>query len=372
MSQLPTHTYGQFMAQAPFLADPYVDMASTLSVPAALRCATFISETVALCDLEAYDGFMEVEIPWLEDPLPPFYTVTELVAEITLSLVVNGNAYLLIVRDGAGQVTGLVPLPTKSVTVRIVNGAPVYEFAGNQIPASELVHFRGTTVSGSWLGLGVVENARKTIALGLSQQRYQSNSLNQGGVPSVIINVPSSPQQWSADIAQQIQEDWIASFSGANVRKPAVAPSGFTATPLSFSPEDMEFLESSKYNDAQICWLFGLDPGILGLNPGGSDLTYANLDQLNTARLRSVAIWMKRIESKLQQIAPQGVRICFNAESVLRTSTTERYAAHSTALAAGFLTKDEVRAIEGLPPLPAESPDPEPPTIDPSSQETDQ
>ena len=62
--------------------------------------------------------------------------------------------------------------------------------------------------------------------------------------------------------------------------------------------------------------------------------------------------YMREIEAALSELLPDDVR--FNVDGFLRPDTTTRYAAHKVAIEAGFLTIDEVRAIEGLNPLPKE------------------
>ena len=53
-------------------------------------------------------------------------------------------------------------------------------------------------------------------------------------------------------------------------------------------------------------------------------------------------------EEALSTLLPRGQRAVFNFDAVLRADTQTRYDAYETGLRAGFLTIDEVRALEGL------------------------
>ena len=81
--------------------------------------------------------------------------------------------------------------------------------------------------------------------------------------------------------------------------------------------------------------------------------TYANTESRALDYLRySVNTWLVRIETALGRLLPRQQYAKLNAGGLLRSTTKERYEAHEIALRAGFLTVDEVRALEDLPPLP--------------------
>jgi phage portal protein BeeE len=84
----------------------------------------------------------------------------------------------------------------------------------------------------------------------------------------------------------------------------------------------------------------------------GNSLTYANVEQRALDFLKfSVQPWLVRLETAIGALLPRGHYVRFNPNALLRSTTAERYQAHKTALEAGFLTVDEVRDLEDLPPL---------------------
>ena len=84
----------------------------------------------------------------------------------------------------------------------------------------------------------------------------------------------------------------------------------------------------------------------------GNSMTYSNVEQEWLAFVRFTLMqYLRKIEEALTEISPLGQTIRFDLEVLLRSDTKSRYDAHRVALDAGFLTVDEVRAIEGRAPL---------------------
>lgn len=85
---------------------------------------------------------------------------------------------------------------------------------------------------------------------------------------------------------------------------------------------------------------------------GGSD-TYSNAEQENQQFIRQTLMgYLAEIEDAFTYLTARGQYVRFNVDGLLRSDTNSRYSAHEIGLRAGFLTINEARAIEGLPPLP--------------------
>jgi HK97 family phage portal protein len=85
----------------------------------------------------------------------------------------------------------------------------------------------------------------------------------------------------------------------------------------------------------------------------GTSLTYANLEQRSARLLRVTLLpWMVRIEKALSALMANPRYMKFNANGLLRSDLTTRYAAYATGIASGFLLPDEAREREDLPPMP--------------------
>ena len=83
--------------------------------------------------------------------------------------------------------------------------------------------------------------------------------------------------------------------------------------------------------------------------------------------------WIRRIEATLDAQFPRGTTLKVNTDGTLRADTKTRYEAYAVALSNGFMTVDEVRALEDRPPLgePAAPEPPPEPAPEPQLPETD-
>jgi HK97 family phage portal protein len=163
-------------------------------------------------------------------------------------------------------------------------------------------------------------------------------------------------------------------------RRPLVFGQDWDFTALKVSPEESQFIETMRLNATQIATIYGVPPSKVGGETGGS-MTYASVEMASidfvTFTLRP---WLVLLESRLSALLPGRIQMKFNADAMIRMSTIDRYNAHGMALAQGWRNRDEVRALEELPPLPdgqgqtygtpAAAPAPtKPPAINPGDDE---
>jgi HK97 family phage portal protein len=127
---------------------------------------------------------------------------------------------------------------------------------------------------------------------------------------------------------------------------------GLHYEPLMISPKDALWIEAQQFDTLEIARIFGVPSSLMMTAIDGNSMTYSNVEQewLGFVRFGLMA-YLRKIEDALTQLTPRGQTVRFNLDALLRSDTTSRYNAHEVALRAGFLTRDEVRAIENLPPL---------------------
>jgi hypothetical protein len=138
----------------------------------------------------------------------------------------------------------------------------------------------------------------------------------------------------------------------AGRHRPAIVAGG-TYKPISVAPEEAQFLETTKANVATIARFYGVPPEMLAAESGNS-LTYANVEQRSLDFLTDgVRPWLVRLERAISTLLPRNQHAKFNPDAIVRVALKDRYDAHATAIAAGFLTINEARELEDLPPPPA-------------------
>ena len=202
------------------------------------------------------------------------------------------------------------------------------------------------------LGRGPLVYNREAIGLAIAQEQSAGERFVSGALPDGVLHADG---ELTDDQAADLKQAFIAG-NGGRQRGPAVLSGGVKYQPLEFSSVDMELLDSRRFSQLQICSMFGVPPHLVGVP--SSSKTYSSVTQDSQSFVRfTLRPWLTRLEEALSLLLPPGVHARFDLDSLLRASTADRYQAHATGLAAGFLTVDEVRRLEGLPPSTADPTD---------------
>lgn len=177
--------------------------------------------------------------------------------------------------------------------------------------------------------------------------QYTSGTFR-SGVPSGYLKseAPGMNQQ----IADDLKAKWMAAHGGDR-RSIAVLNSSTTFTPISMSPVDTALDAVKRLSIADVAFSFAIDPAMLSASMNTS-MAYSNQrDYFRQHKDLGIGIWQAALEDTLSALLPgtQGVKV--DLDSFTRPEPGERYAAYRTAIDAGILTRDEVRSMEGLPPL---------------------
>ena len=323
-----------------------VTEATTLSIPAAYRCVQVISDTCASLPLHAVRGKMQLDrTPDVLDHPDPSETRMSTLAAVFVSLLIDGNAYLLVGnRDSLGFPRSFVVLAPGAVGISSQGGVKVYTVAGQQYGSEDLLHIRGLTLPGHDLGLGVLEMQRRALGLAIAGEDYAAELYVDGAVPAGVLSTDAELTQDEADALR----NRLVARHGGRQRGPAILQGGMSYQALSFSASDLELVESRRYSAQMICTIFGVPSYLVGVGSTDSR-TYANAqDDARFFSTYTLRPWLTRVEAALSTLLPRGQSAKFNLDALLRADTNTRYAAHAQGLAAGFLTVDEVRALEDL------------------------
>lgn len=336
---------------------PY-EPASLVSV---YRAIDIITSAVAQLPLRVERHGVEVpasEIPDIIKAPSLSFTRSDFLEQIALSLAVTGNAYILAKRIG-GKIVELVVLNPHEVlpTQDETSGVITYSYRGRDYSQADIQHLKFMVLPGSLKGLGAIQAARAEIQGAINLRDYAAQWFNGSGQPSGIL---STDQALTADDAKQIRDTWnnIDPATGkplpvtANPSNIKVTGKGVKYEPIVLSPRDAQFIESRNFNTLEIARLFGIPATLMLTATEGSSMTYSNVEQdwLGFVRF-TLTKYLRKIEEALSAFTPRGQAVRFQISALLRSDTLTRYQAHQIALTAGFMTLNEVRAIESLPPL---------------------
>lgn len=333
-------------------------------------CVSFIADAVAALPVEVYRDVQGVRVPvskprWLDRPNPE-RSWQEFAHEFTSSLLLDGNAYVLPIANGSGQTTEAYVLNPKAVKVvrNSSNGRAEYSVNEKPLPAGAVYHARSYPVPGELKGLSPVDACRETIGTGLALERFAGRFFGGSSTPSGVIQAPGN---LTADQAEMIKSRWESFHRGVSqAHGIAVLSGGAEYRPITIAPEAAQFLQSRNFTASQIAALFKMPPELVGASlMGSSGITYANITDRWNELIRRWLPWIEQMRRMVTAMLPgpgeTGWVAEIDTDVYARADIATRYAAYATGIGSGFLTPDEARAEEDLPPI-GQSPAQELPT----------
>lgn len=277
-------------------------------------------------------------------------TLAGFLAETTRSLAMTGNAWIRHSADTpAGPRIRLLDPRRCGAVLDQATGAKTITYDGYK--TTDIIQLRLTHAAGEPLGVSPIQAWAEGLTGALDANRYASGWTQRGGRPTGIL---TTDQTLSADDAKRWKD--AANKTMTPTGGVAVLGSGLTYKQCYLTPAELQLLDVKKVNTISVARIFGIPARLMLTSGDGDSKTYANMEQESILFVRHTLMpYMREIEQALSSIMNDDVR--FNVDGFLRPDTTTRYAAHKVALEAGFLTIDEVRAIEGLNPIATEKQD---------------
>ena len=127
---------------------------------------------------------------------------------------------------------------------------------------------------------------------------------------------------------------------------------GASFKPLTLNAADAQLLEVRRFGVEEIARLFRVPVSLLG-HPVAGAMSFASVEAQNLSFVQhSLRPLLERIEQALSPLLPEPDGfIKFNLDALLRGTTLERHDAYTKGLREGFLSLNDVRAVEDLSPL---------------------
>jgi HK97 family phage portal protein len=352
---------------------PSVTTESAMRLSAVWACVRLLAglgSTLPLDQQRRRDG-LTVDVPRsvLFDQPQPGTTLSTWLYQVWSSMLTAGNAYGLVTAIGANGWPTTVELLDPSVVQWRADEqrgwvVTVDRQEMQRWPEGPLWHVPIFTMPGAPFGLSPIQNAKQTIAGGLSAERFGTDFFTGGGTPNAILY---SDSELTQEQAQGIKSAFVSSTAGN--REPAVMGAGLRYERISVAPDEAQFLDQQRFTVEQIARIYGVFPEMIGGATSGSSVTYANREQRAADFLTfGLMPYLIALEDGLSGLVPGPNRVKFNVDGVLRSDLKTRYEAHAIGIDSGFLTIDEVRQLEDRPPLPETTP-PMPDQAVPSDEE---
>lgn len=332
-----------------------------LQCSAVWACVSLISESIAGLPIDIisykddkYTTISNHPVKKLLEHPNEFQNGFDFIDWVLNSLLLTGNAYIYKVIGSGGEVLELLPLPPYAVSVtQNPDWSLTYQVNFNNINAqvvtNNIIHIKGKSLDG-YRGLSPIACSRCAIQLNLKAQEYGLNFFLNGAAPKGILKHPNA---LSKEAKQRLKDSFDSNFSGSNSFKTMVLEEGLDYQQISISNADAEFMASRKFGVTEISRIFRVPAHLINSTETVSSWG-SGLYELNRAFLQmSLLPWIRRIETALNDalIADPDEKIRLNADGFLRGDTKTRYESYKTALSWGWLSVNEVRALERMNPV---------------------
>ncbi len=341
-----------------------VSPSSALRLSVIYACVRILAESVAKLPVRIRRGAFEVIAAHplarvLSRRPNRWQTVFEFREMLQAHLSLRSNAYAQIVIDGRGEVESLIPLhPDRVTPEQLDDGTGRYrvrDARGREtvLLGPEVLHLRQLPLDG-FLGLGVTAIQADGIGSALAAQQYTgkffSNGAKHGGA---WIEYPGKFAD--AEARAKFRDAFRAGLSGENAHSIPVLDQGMKMHELGMTNADAQFIESRKFNDYDLCRMMLVPPHKVGILDRS---TNNNIEQQSAEFYQDTLMalfrrWEESLEGYLLTEAEQndGLRIEFDVADLLRPDSVSRGKLYHDAILDGWMTRNEVRGREGLPPI---------------------
>jgi HK97 family phage portal protein len=280
-------------------------------------------------------------------------------------LLLWGNAYAQIIRNGKGEIIALYPLmPNRMRVDRDTKGELYYSYTrySDEAPAingitvtlrpSDVLHIPGLGFDGL-VGYSPIAMAKNAIGLAMATEEYGAKFFANGAAPGGVLEHPGTIKD-----PQKVKESWNMAYQGSsNAHRVAVLEEGMKYQPIGISPEQAQFLETRKFQINEIARIFRVPPHMVGDLEKSS---FSNIEQQSLEFVKyTLDPWVIRWEQAISRslLSPSEKKLYFskfNVDGLLRGDYASRMNGYATARQNGWMSANDIRELENLDRIPAE------------------
>ncbi|MGI6325761.1 MAG: phage portal protein [Saccharofermentanales bacterium] len=352
-----------------------VNERTAMQTTAVYACVRILAEAIAGLPLHIYqykaDGGKQKVISHplyylLHDEPNPEMTSFVFRETLMNHLLIWGNAYAQIIRDGRGRVLALYPLlPNKMDVDRAQNGELYYIYRRDTeenrldprggmvtLRRDEVLHIPGLGFDGL-IGYSPIAMAKNAIGMALATEEYGASFFANGANPGGVLEHPGVVKD-----PQRVKDSWNSVYQGsANAHRIAVLEEGMKFQAIGIPPEQAQFLETRKFQINEIARIFRVPPHMV------ADLdksSFSNIEQQSLEFVKyTLDPWVTRWEQALQQsllLPSEKSRyfVKFNVDGLLRGDYASRMSGYATARQNGWMSANDIRELENMNRIPEE------------------
>ncbi len=345
-----------------------VNERTAMQTTAVYSCVRILSEAIASLPVHVYRYTDTGKERVYDHPLyyllhdEPNPEMTSFVFRETLMshLLIWGNAYAQIIRDGSGRVLGLYPLlPDKMEVERDENGRLYYVYTRNSdenpnfegygrvyLRQEDVLHIPGLGFDGL-VGYSPIAMAKNAVGMTMACEEYGASFFENGATPGGVLEHPGVLKD-----PAKVRESWHSVYGGSrNSGKVAVLEEGMKYQQIGIPPEEAQFLETRKFQINEIARLYRIPPHMIGDLDKSS---FSNIEQQSLEFVKyTLDPWVIRWEQSLQKslFLPQEKKQYFvklNVDGLLRGDYQSRMTGYSIGRQNGWLSSNDIREMENM------------------------
>ncbi len=347
---------------------------TAMQMTAVYSCVRILAEAVAGLPLHLYshteggDKEKEPKHPLyflLHDEPNPEMTSFVFRETLMTHLLLWGNAYAQIIRNGKGEVIALYPLMPNRMTVdRDNKGQIIYTYQMSNddaqtmkgstvtLKSSDVLHIPGLGFDGL-VGYSPIAMAKNSIGLAIATEEYGAKFFANGAAPSGVLEHPGTLKD-----PTKVRDSWNSAYQGSsNAHRVAVLEEGLKYTPIGISPEQAQFLETRKFQINEIARIFRVPPHMVGDLEKSS---FSNIEQQSLEFVKyTLDPWVIRweqamVRALLSPLDKEKYFIKFNVDGLLRGDYQSRMNGYATSRQNGWMSANDIRTLENLDKIPSD------------------
>ncbi len=348
-----------------------VDEHSALQIATVYACVRLLAESMASLPLHLYktsdDGINSEKAT--EHPLykilyrQPNKEMTKFsfIEAMMTHLLLWGNAYAFIERNGKNEVMSLYPLLPEYMEVDRVNNDLVYTYHAytDEVPGKantdfyfrrdQILHIPGMGFNGL-VGFSPIAMQKNGLGNAIAVDKYGNEFFKNGGQLRGVLTMPGTVKD-----PKRLREQWEAAYGGnSSIYRTAILEEGMTYQPVSLPPEDSQFLTTKKFNVEEICRIFRVPPHLVQSLDKAS---YASIEEQGIDfATYTLAPWVERFEEGIIKDVlireEQDIYYPkFNMDGLQRGNYQGRTAAYNIGRSGGWLSANDIRRLENMNPI---------------------
>lgn len=344
-------------------AGRWVSTEDAVGLPAVMAAIRALAETAGSLPMMVYrenaDGHERAPdaSQWtlLHDKPAEGVTPFNLYSYVVSCLQGWGNAFVLKQR-ARGKIVQLMPVDPRRVRICVgAGGTMTFEIRdGNTtttLSRSDILHIPGVLFDSQLVGSSPLAIHRESIGTALAREEYGGRFFANDATPGGVLQIPGDATKQQRD---EMREAWQSQHQGGEKsHKLGVLIGGTTYQKVGVSPQDAQYVEGQRFSVEEVSRIFRVPTWMLA---GLDQEARATQEQKNMVFLQyGLAPWLVRVEQALHAdddlFPDKTLHPEFLADGLLRADTATRNAAYVQGRQAGWLTVNEIRAMENRPPI---------------------